>query len=123
MHRNIVYGPFDFRTKHLVLFALILQGLYPESHGIIDNNMYDVVLDAHFSLSGQEKFEPAWWKGEPVGLLVIPYLCPQRFVSYHKTKQKGNKVKNCPVYLQRVLDNLQASYYRLPTKIVGLLWK
>lgn len=88
------------------MFILILQGLYPESHGIIDNNMYDVDLNAHFSLSGEEKFKPAWWKGQPVGLFVIQYLCPEWFVSYHKTTQKGNKIKNCAIYLQKVPDNL-----------------
>ncbi|XP_031957623.1 ectonucleotide pyrophosphatase/phosphodiesterase family member 3 isoform X2 [Corvus moneduloides] len=47
------------------------SGLYPESHGIIDNNMYDVHLNAHFSLSGEEKFKPAWWKGQPVWLTAM----------------------------------------------------
>lgn len=53
------------------LFLLVSQGLYPESHGIIDNNMYDVNLNQHFSLSGTEKFEPSWWKGQPVGLILV----------------------------------------------------
>lgn len=88
------------------MFIFILQGLYPESHGIIDNNMYDVDLNAHFSLSGEEKFKPAWWKGQPVGLFLIWRLCPEWFVSYNKTKKKGNNIQNCSIHLQQVLDNL-----------------
>ncbi|NXU63715.1 ENPP3 phosphodiesterase, partial [Horornis vulcanius] len=60
-----------YPTKTFPNHYTIVTGLYPESHGIIDNNMYDVNLDAHFSLSGEEKFKPEWWKGQPVGLFVI----------------------------------------------------
>lgn len=42
------------------------QGLYPESHGIVDNKMYDVSRNAFFSLKTQEKFNSKWYQGEPV---------------------------------------------------------
>ena len=47
------------------------QGLYPESHGIINNNFYDTELKQKFSES-RDEFDPnetdsKWWKGEPVG--------------------------------------------------------
>lgn len=42
------------------------QGLYPESNGLIDNVMYDPELDATFSLSSEEKSNPAWYLGQPV---------------------------------------------------------
>lgn len=45
------------------------QGLYPESNGLIDNVMYDPVMDASFSLSNAEKSNPAWYLGQPVSLL------------------------------------------------------
>ncbi|NWV66391.1 ENPP3 phosphodiesterase, partial [Malurus elegans] len=60
-----------YPTKTFPNHYTIVTGLYPESHGIIDNNMYDVNLNAHFSLSGEEKFKPAWWKGEPVWLTAM----------------------------------------------------
>uniref|UniRef100_A0A8C3NNE1 Ectonucleotide pyrophosphatase/phosphodiesterase 3 n=1 Tax=Geospiza parvula TaxID=87175 RepID=A0A8C3NNE1_GEOPR len=60
-----------YPTKTFPNHYTIVTGLYPESHGIIDNNMYDVGLDAHFSLSGEEKFKPAWWKGQPVWLTAM----------------------------------------------------
>lgn len=57
--------------KHLPVMFLHLacflpQGLYPESSGLIDNNMYDPEMDASFSLSGPEKENPAWYLGQPV---------------------------------------------------------
>ncbi|NWU42032.1 ENPP3 phosphodiesterase, partial [Hylia prasina] len=60
-----------YPTKTFPNHYTIVTGLYPESHGIIDNNMYDVELNAHFSLSGEEKFKPAWWKGQPVWLTAM----------------------------------------------------
>lgn len=43
-----------------------VQGLYPESHGIVCNSMYDPVFDANFNLRGREKLNPRWWGGQPV---------------------------------------------------------
>ncbi|XP_015476981.1 ectonucleotide pyrophosphatase/phosphodiesterase family member 3 [Parus major] len=60
-----------YPTKTFPNHYTIVTGLYPESHGIIDNNMYDVNLNAHFSLSGEEKFKPEWWKGQPVWLTAM----------------------------------------------------
>lgn len=42
------------------------QGLYPESNGLVDNSMFDPVLNASFSLSNDEKTNPAWYQGQPV---------------------------------------------------------
>ncbi|XP_063185658.1 ectonucleotide pyrophosphatase/phosphodiesterase family member 3 [Chroicocephalus ridibundus] len=60
-----------YPTKTFPNHYTIVTGLYPESHGIIDNNIYDVVLNKHFSLSGTEKFESSWWKGQPVWLTAM----------------------------------------------------
>ncbi|XP_074752439.1 ectonucleotide pyrophosphatase/phosphodiesterase family member 3 [Athene noctua] len=60
-----------YPTKTFPNHYTIVTGLYPESHGIIDNSMYDVNLNAHFSLSGTEKFKPSWWKGQPVWLTAM----------------------------------------------------
>ncbi|EPY72675.1 hypothetical protein CB1_106083001 [Camelus ferus] len=46
--------------------ALCAEGLYPESHGIIDNKIYDPKMNAYFALKSTEKFNPEWYKGEPV---------------------------------------------------------
>ncbi|TRY56571.1 hypothetical protein DNTS_008401 [Danionella cerebrum] len=42
------------------------QGLYPESHGIVCNSMYDPVFKAHFRLKGREKLKHHWWGGQPI---------------------------------------------------------
>ncbi|VDI60927.1 ectonucleotide pyrophosphatase/phosphodiesterase family member 1/3 [Mytilus galloprovincialis] len=44
----------------------IATGLYPESHGIISNNMYDADIGEVFSLSSHTKMDPRWWGGEPI---------------------------------------------------------
>lgn len=50
---------------------LCLQGLYPESHGIVGNTMHDPVFNATFSLRTREKLNHRWWGGQPVSLLVL----------------------------------------------------
>uniref|UniRef100_A0A8C4DYT4 Ectonucleotide pyrophosphatase/phosphodiesterase 1 n=1 Tax=Dicentrarchus labrax TaxID=13489 RepID=A0A8C4DYT4_DICLA len=46
-------------------------GLYPESHGIVDNKMYDVTRNTYFSLKTDEKFNAKWYQGEPVWLTAM----------------------------------------------------
>ncbi|XP_021114910.1 ectonucleotide pyrophosphatase/phosphodiesterase family member 3 isoform X2 [Heterocephalus glaber] len=60
-----------YPTKTFPNHYTIVTGLYPESHGIIDNNMYDVILNKNFSLSSKEKFNPAWWSGQPIWLTAM----------------------------------------------------
>uniref|UniRef100_A0A8B9QBB6 Ectonucleotide pyrophosphatase/phosphodiesterase 3 n=1 Tax=Apteryx owenii TaxID=8824 RepID=A0A8B9QBB6_APTOW len=60
-----------YPTKTFPNHYTIVTGLYPESHGIIDNNMYDVNFNKSFSLSGKEKFQPYWWKGQPIWLTAM----------------------------------------------------
>uniref|UniRef100_A0A674DGP2 Venom phosphodiesterase 1-like n=1 Tax=Salmo trutta TaxID=8032 RepID=A0A674DGP2_SALTR len=44
----------------------IATGMYSESHGLVDNKMYDPVFDASFSLSNDEKSNPRWYLGQPI---------------------------------------------------------
>ncbi|KAM6973003.1 ectonucleotide pyrophosphatase/phosphodiesterase family member 3 [Aplochiton taeniatus] len=55
-----------FPSKTFPNHYTIATGLYSESHGLIDNNMYDPVFDASFSLSNAEKDNPRWYLGEPI---------------------------------------------------------
>ena len=48
------------------LMNVVQQGLYPESHGIIDNNMFDISLNSSFYLGSKSSLDPRWWQGEPV---------------------------------------------------------
>ncbi|KAG8444561.1 hypothetical protein GDO86_009645 [Hymenochirus boettgeri] len=60
-----------YPTKTFPNHYTIVTGLYPESNGIIDNNMYDVHLNKFFSLSGSEKFNGYWWNGQPIWLTAL----------------------------------------------------
>ncbi|XP_075453445.1 ectonucleotide pyrophosphatase/phosphodiesterase family member 3 isoform X2 [Ascaphus truei] len=60
-----------YPTKTFPNHYTIVTGLFPESNGIIDNNMYDVNLNKSFSLSGNEKFNETWWQGQPIWLTAM----------------------------------------------------
>uniref|UniRef100_A0A9L0J5P7 Ectonucleotide pyrophosphatase/phosphodiesterase family member 3 n=2 Tax=Equus TaxID=9789 RepID=A0A9L0J5P7_EQUAS len=60
-----------YPTKTFPNHYTIVTGLYPESHGIIDNNMYDVNLNKSFSIFSKGTFDPAWWHGQPVWLTAM----------------------------------------------------
>ncbi|XP_061839406.1 autotaxin [Nerophis lumbriciformis] len=49
----------------------LATGLYPESHGIIDNAMYDPVFDATFTLRSREKLNHRWWGGQPIWITAL----------------------------------------------------
>ncbi|XP_061680326.1 ectonucleotide pyrophosphatase/phosphodiesterase family member 3 isoform X3 [Syngnathoides biaculeatus] len=55
-----------FPSKTFPNHYSIVTGLYPESNGLIDNVMYDPVMDAIFTLSGPEKENPDWYLGQPI---------------------------------------------------------
>ncbi|QRY18883.1 ORF-13 [Teiidae poxvirus 1] len=55
-----------YPTKTFPNLYTIVTGLYPESHGIIDNKILDPSTGRSFSLSSQEKFNSMWYGGEPV---------------------------------------------------------
>ncbi|KAM4865895.1 ectonucleotide pyrophosphatase/phosphodiesterase family member 3 [Thomomys bottae] len=60
-----------YPTKTFPNHYTLVTGLYPESHGIIDNNMYDVYLNKSFSLSSVQKYSPDWWQGQPIWLTAM----------------------------------------------------
>lgn len=60
-----------YPTKTFPNHYSIVTGLYPESHGIVDNKMYDVNRNAFFSLKTEEKVNPKWYQGEPVWLTAM----------------------------------------------------
>ena len=46
--------------------VLLLQGLYPESHGIIANIFLDPEFGEMFFYGGRNLSDNRWWLGEPV---------------------------------------------------------
>uniref|UniRef100_A0A3Q3D1I5 Ectonucleotide pyrophosphatase/phosphodiesterase 2 n=1 Tax=Hippocampus comes TaxID=109280 RepID=A0A3Q3D1I5_HIPCM len=49
----------------------LATGLYPESHGIVGNSMYDPVFDATFTLRSREKLNHRWWGGQPIWITAL----------------------------------------------------
>ncbi|XP_026993795.2 ectonucleotide pyrophosphatase/phosphodiesterase family member 1 [Tachysurus fulvidraco] len=60
-----------YPTKTFPNHYTIVTGMYPESHGIVDNKMYDVNRNASFSLKSEEKFNSYWYQGEPFWLTAM----------------------------------------------------
>ncbi|XP_038655790.1 ectonucleotide pyrophosphatase/phosphodiesterase family member 3-like [Scyliorhinus canicula] len=60
-----------YPTKTFPNHYTIVTGLYSETHGIVDNNMYDINLNMSFSLHGDEKNNPIWWGGQPLWLTAM----------------------------------------------------
>jgi predicted AlkP superfamily pyrophosphatase or phosphodiesterase len=57
----------SFPTKTFPNHYTIATGLYPQNHGIVENNIYDSAFDAVFTLSDRAEVENGrWWLGEPI---------------------------------------------------------
>jgi len=55
----------SFPTKTFPNHYTIATGLYPENHGIIENNIFD--FDTVFTLGKREEVQNSrWWLGEPI---------------------------------------------------------
>nr|KAF6362782.1 ectonucleotide pyrophosphatase/phosphodiesterase 1 [Pipistrellus kuhlii] len=93
----------------------IVTGLYPESHGIIDNKMYDPKMNASFALKSKEKFNPEWYKGEPIwltakyqGLKTATYFWPGSDVEINGIFPDIYKIYNGSVpFEERILSVLK----------------
>uniref|UniRef100_A0A8C4NK51 SMB domain-containing protein n=1 Tax=Dicentrarchus labrax TaxID=13489 RepID=A0A8C4NK51_DICLA len=60
-----------YPTKTFPNLYSLATGLYPESHGIIGNSMYDPAFDATFTLRSREKLSHRWWGGQPVNTPLL----------------------------------------------------
>jgi predicted AlkP superfamily pyrophosphatase or phosphodiesterase len=57
----------SFPSKTFPNHYTIATGLYPQNHGIVENNMYDAGFNAVFTLSDRKEVENSrWWLGEPI---------------------------------------------------------
>jgi len=57
----------SFPTKTFPNHYTIATGLYPQDHGIVENNIYDPAFKAIFTLSDRGEVENSrWWLGEPI---------------------------------------------------------
>src|SRR5882762_7857203 len=57
----------SFPSKTFPNHYTIATGLYPQNHGIVENNIYDPAFKAIFMLSDRGEVENSrWWLGEPI---------------------------------------------------------
>ncbi|KAL8580376.1 hypothetical protein ACOMHN_037475 [Nucella lapillus] len=109
-----------YPTKTFPNHYTIVTGLYPESHGIVDNNMYDLGLRHKFCLSCDQAKDPAWWGGQPIwltakhqGLQTATYFWPGSDVAINGEYPDHYKVyKDGVSFTERVQTVLQ--WLKLP---------
>uniref|UniRef100_A0A8D2Q258 Ectonucleotide pyrophosphatase/phosphodiesterase 3 n=1 Tax=Varanus komodoensis TaxID=61221 RepID=A0A8D2Q258_VARKO len=125
-YNSVCKGEAESNSEYLETWSALLpniakligcggHGLYAESHGIIDNNMYDVHLNKSFSLSGSEKSNPVWWSGQPIwhtamyqGLKAGTYFWPGSDVKINGSFPNIYKLYNKSItYEKRVTELLQ----------------
>ena len=57
----------SFPTKTFPNHYTIATGLYPDNHGIVENNIFDTETKTVFGLDKREELRnPKWWGGEPI---------------------------------------------------------
>uniref|UniRef100_UPI00398E8D02 venom phosphodiesterase 2-like isoform X2 n=1 Tax=Pristiophorus japonicus TaxID=55135 RepID=UPI00398E8D02 len=103
-----------YPTKTFPNHYSIITGLYPESHGVIGNRMYDVDMNASFSLRSKEKFNPLWYKGQPFwltamyqGLKAGTFFWPGSEASINGTYPNIYKIFNSTPYEERIFTVLK----------------
>ncbi len=56
----------SFPTKTFPNHYTIATGLVPDHHGIVNNSFYDPEIKKLFSMSGEGRFDPEFYGGEPI---------------------------------------------------------
>ncbi|XP_067126584.1 ectonucleotide pyrophosphatase/phosphodiesterase family member 5-like [Centruroides vittatus] len=120
-----------FTTKTFPNHYSIATGLYEESHGIVDNNMYDVVFNETFKM---KKPDPKWWGGEPIwvtarkqGLksgayfwpasdIPIKDTFPNYYFKYNNTVSMEARIETAVHWLATDQVNVALVYFNEPDK-------
>jgi predicted AlkP superfamily pyrophosphatase or phosphodiesterase len=74
----------SFPSKTFPNHYTITTGLYPQNHGIVENNVFDKGFNATFTMSNRDEVQNGrWWLGEPIwitaekqGQKTAPYFWP-----------------------------------------------
>jgi predicted AlkP superfamily pyrophosphatase or phosphodiesterase len=74
----------SFPSKTFPNHYTIATGLYPQNHGIVENNVFDKGFNATFTMSNREEVQNGrWWLGEPIwvtaekqGQRTAPFFWP-----------------------------------------------
>ena len=85
----------SFPTKTFPNHYTIATGLYPEHHGIVENNIYD--FGEVFKMDNRDKVrDPKWWFGEPIW--VTAEKQGQRAASYFFVGSEAKVEDTYPTY-------------------------
>lgn len=98
----------SFPTKTFPNHYTIATGLYPENHGLVENNVYD--FGVIFTMSKRAEVQnPRWWGGEPVwvtaekqGVRAASYFWPGT-----ETKIAGFSPSSWRLYNGRVPNDMR----------------
>jgi len=111
----------SFPTKTFPNHYTIATGLYPENHGIVENNIYD--FGAVFTLNKREEVEnPRWWLGEPIWVTAQKQkqIAASYFFPGTETAIQGVKPEIYRAYNGRVPNELRVdkllSWFDLPAE-------
>ncbi|GAB1610808.1 hypothetical protein Ahia01_001367300, partial [Argonauta hians] len=110
--------------KSLPNLYSIVTGLYPESHGIVDEEMYDPAENQSFPSTSHEKF---WWQGEPIWKTAESQ---NKTSSVHlwpgfRNNMTGETLYKSPTdyikVIHKILDDLSGPLQQLPHLIAAFL--
>jgi predicted AlkP superfamily pyrophosphatase or phosphodiesterase len=111
----------SFPSKTFPNHYTIATGLYPQNHGIVENNIYD--FGAVFTLGKREEVEnPRWWLGEPIwvtaqkqGQIAASYFFPGTETAIQGVKPTFYRAFNGKVPNEMRVDKLLA-WFDLPVE-------
>lgn len=111
----------SFPTKTFPNHYTVATGLYPQNHGIVENNVYD--FGKVFSLGNREEVEnPRWWLGEPIWVtaqkqnqIAASYFFPGTETAIQNVKPEIFRAYNGKVPNEMRVDKL-LSYLDLPAE-------
>jgi predicted AlkP superfamily pyrophosphatase or phosphodiesterase len=109
----------SFPTKTFPNHYTIATGLYPQNHGIVENNVYD--FGEVFTMANRKQVEnPRWWFGEPIWVTAEKQgqIAASYFFVGSETLIKGEQPDIWRVYNGRVPNSMRIdkvlSYIDLP---------
>lgn len=111
----------SFPSKTFPNHYTMATGLYPEHHGIVENNIYD--FGAVFTLNKREEVEnPRWWLGEPIWVtaqkqkqIAASYFFPGTETAIQGVKPTFYRAFNGKVPNEMRVDKLLA-WFDLPVE-------
>lgn len=106
----------SFPTKTFPNHYTVATGLYPQNHGIVENNVYDFA--EIFTMSKRKEVEnPRWWWGEPIWVTAEKQgqIAGSYFFVGTETMIQGEAPTHWRTYNGRVPNNMRVD------KILGYL--